>query len=76
MHRPESAVKRGIKTGDRGADTLLVDVILRVGLMKLSELGGHRRVTFGEFLDRKVVCLVVGEPKVVLGADQGFPGFL
>lgn len=57
FHRPTC---RTTKRSDTHGGVLVVVVILWVDLMKLSELGSHRRVAFGEFLDRKVVCLVVG----------------
>ena len=41
---------------------------------QLIELGGHRRVAFGEVLNRKVICLVVGEAQGVLWADQDILG--
>jgi hypothetical protein len=43
---------------------------LRV-VVQLVELGFHGGVTSGEFFDRDVLRLVVGEAEVAVGAEEG-----
>ena len=41
-------------------DRLVVVFSFGITRLNLSEFSCHRRVALGEFLDRKVVCFVVG----------------
>jgi len=43
---------------------------------QLLELGFHCRVTSGQFFDGDVLCFVVGEAEVSVGAEEGVFGLL
>jgi len=45
---------------------------LRV-VVQLVELGFHSGVTSGQFLNRDVLSLIVGEAEVAVGAEKGTP---
>ena len=50
-------------------------MLLSVGV-QLIELGFHCGVTSGEFFNRDVLSLVVGEAEVAVGAEEGVFGLL